>query len=125
MALIMQARLQHVSQDLSARNVMELFKPLAPLPDNVGHSCIRNGYGYEVMVRLSLLREGLCEVEGEAFRRYKGLLGRAFLLGRLGFRRGRGSLGARLAFGRKGRGRCWHHRDGANASPVGSEVLAA
>jgi len=55
----------------------------------------------------------------EAFRRYRGLLGRAFLLGWLGFQRGRGGLSARLAFGRRGRGRCWHHRDGADTSPVG------
>ena len=63
---------------------MELLKPLAPLPNNVGRSRIRYGYGHEVAVGLSLLREGLSEVEGEAFRRYSGLLGRAFLLGRLG-----------------------------------------
>ena len=61
----------------------------------------------------------LCKVEGEAFRRYRGLLGRVFLLGRLGFRRGRGGLSTRLAFGRRGRRRYWHHRDGADASPVG------
>jgi len=97
---------------------MELFKPLAPLPNNMGHSHIWNGYGHEVMVGFSLLREGLCKVEGEAFRRYRGLLGRAFLLGQLGFQRGRGSLSAHLAFGRRGRGRCQHHRDGANVSPV-------
>jgi len=98
---------------------MELFKPLAPLPDNMGRSCIWNGYGHKVMVGFSLLREGLCEVEGEAFRRYRGLLGRAFLLGQLGFRRGRGSLSACLAFGRRGRGRCRCHKDIADASPVG------
>jgi len=92
MALVVWARLQRISRDPSARDVVELFKPLAPLPDNVGHSRIWNGYGHEVMVRLSLLREGLCEVEGEAFRRYRGLLDRAFLLGQLGFQRGRGGL---------------------------------
>jgi len=73
MALVAWARLQHVSQDPSARDVVELFKPLAPLPDNVGCSRIRNGYGHEVMVGLSLLREGLCKVEGEAFRSYRGV----------------------------------------------------
>ena len=71
-----------------------------------------------MMVGLALLRESLCEVEGEAVRRYRGLLGRACLLGWLGLRRGRGGLGARLAFGRRRR-RCRRHRDGADASPVG------
>jgi hypothetical protein len=63
---------------------VELFKPLTPLPDNVCRSRIRDGYGDEVAIRLSLLREGLCEVEGEVFRRDSCLLGRAFLLGWLG-----------------------------------------
>jgi len=98
---------------------VELLKPLAPLPDNMGRSRIQNGYGHEVTVGLSLLREGLCEVEGEASRRYRGLLGRAFLLGRLGFRRGRGGLSTRPAFGRRGRGRSRRHGDGTDASPVG------
>jgi len=52
-----------------------------------------------VIVGLSLLREGLCKMEGEAFRRYRGLLGRMFLLGWLGIRRGRGGLSVCLAFG--------------------------
>ena len=43
---------------------MELFKPLAPLPDNVGCSRIRNDYGHKVTVGFSLLREGLCKVGG-------------------------------------------------------------
>jgi len=99
---------------------VELLEPLASLPDDVGRSRIRNGYGHEVTVGLSLLREGLCEVEGEAFRRYRGLLVRTFLLGRLGLRRGRGGLSARLAFDRSGRERgCRRHRDGVDASPVG------
>jgi hypothetical protein len=99
---------------------MELFKPLAPLPDDVGRRRIRNGDGHEVTIGLSLLRESLCEVEGEAFRRYSSLLGRAFLLGRLGFRRGRSGLGALLAFGSDGGGLrgCRRHRnrDGADTS---------
>jgi len=85
----------------------------------VSHYRIWNGDGYEVLVGLFLLREGLCEVEGEAFRRYSSLLGRVFLLGRLGLRRDRHSLSMRLAFGRSGRGRlrgCQCHRDGADTS---------
>src|SRR6266498_879357 len=98
---------------------MELLKPLASLLNNMSRCCIWNGNSYEVPIRLSLPREGLCEVEREAFRRYSSLLGRAFLLGRLGLRRGRHGLSTCLAFGRSGRGRlsgCRRHRDSANMS---------
>jgi len=73
------------------------------LPDDVGGGGIRYGHRYEVTVGLSLLREGLSEVEGEGVRRDSGtLLLRAFLLGRLDFRRGRGDLGMPLTFGSGG-----------------------
>src|SRR6266545_2951586 len=98
---------------------MELLEPFAPLPDNMNPCCIQNGDGHEVPVGLSLLREGLCKVEREAFGRYTSLLGRAFLLGQLGLRRGRRSLSMRLTFDRSGRRRlrgfqCY--RDSANMS---------
>jgi len=95
------------------------------LPDNVSRCHIWNGDGHEMPIGLSLLREGLCEVEGEAFRKYSSLLGRVFLLGWLGLRRGRRSLGACLAFGRSRRRRlrgCQHHRDGANMSLAASRA---
>jgi len=98
---------------------VELLKPLAPLPNNVCRSRIRYGYGYEVTVGLSLLRECLCEVEGEAVRRYSGLLGRAILLDRLGLRRGRSGVGTRLALGRGDRRGHRRHRDGSDTSTVG------
>jgi hypothetical protein len=100
MALVARAGCKSISGDPSTRNVVELFKPLAPAPDNVSRSRIRYGHGNEMTIGFSLLREGLSEVEGEGVRRDRSLLGRAFLLGRLGLRRGGGGLSLALAGGR-------------------------
>jgi len=75
---------------------------------------------YEVTVGLSLLREGLSEVEGEGVQRDSGsFLGRFFLLGRRGLRRRGGGLSTPLTFGRRGRnGRgSRRHRGGSNGGP--------
>ena len=60
---------------------MDLFKALPPLSDNVGGGRIWDGHSHEVTVGFTLLRERLCEVEGEGIRRDSTLLGRFFLLG--------------------------------------------
>jgi len=80
-ALIMRTFDQGVGRDPGARNVVDLFKALPPLPDNVCSRRIGNGHSHEVTVRFTLLREDLCKVEGEGIQRYSVLLGRFVLLG--------------------------------------------
>src|SRR5438445_13383502 len=80
-ALIVRAFHQSIGRDSGARNVVDLFKALPPLSDNVGGGRIWDGHSHEVTVRFTLLRERLCKVEGEGIRRDSTLLGRFFLLG--------------------------------------------
>jgi len=99
-AFIVRTLDQSIGRDPGARDVVDLFKALPPLPNNVCSRHIGNGHSHEVTVRFTLLREGLCEVEGEGVRRYSVLLGRFVLLGWQGLRRGRSSLSLLLSFGR-------------------------
>jgi len=102
MVLIARTFDQRIGRDPGARDVVDLFKALPSLPNNMCSRRIGNGHSHKVTVRFTLLREGLCEVEGEGVQRYSLLLGRFFLLGRRGLRGGRSGLSLLLSFGRVG-----------------------
>ena len=78
---------------------MDLFKTLPALTNNMLGQSIRNNDRDEVAVSFSLHRECLSKTEGDRIWKVSSLPGRAFLLGRLGFRRGSGSFSSSLAFG--------------------------
>jgi hypothetical protein len=100
-AFVVRARGQGVGVDSSAGNIVDLLKALATLTDYVHGGIVRNNHRHEMTIGFTLGREGLSEGEGDGSRRDSALLDRAFLLGRLGFRRGRGlSVSFTLAFGR-------------------------
>jgi hypothetical protein len=98
--LVTRARGQSVGVDSSARDIVDLFKALATLTDYVHSGVVRNHHRYEMTIGFTLRREGLSKGEGDGGRRDSALLGRTFLLSRLGVRRGRGlSVSFTLAFG--------------------------
>jgi len=85
MALVVRARGQSIGIDSSARYVVDLFKALPALTDNVLSRRIRNNDRDEVAIGLALHRERLSKGEGDGIWKGSSLPGRAFLLGRLGF----------------------------------------
>ena len=100
-ALITRACGQSIGMDLSTRNIVDLFKALATLTDYMHGRVIRNHHCYKMAIGFTLHREGLSKREGDGSSRDSTLLGRAFLLGWLGFQRGRGlSVSFTLVFGR-------------------------
>jgi len=100
-ALIARAVNQSIGVDSSTRNIVDLLKALATLTDYMHGGVVRDNHRYEMTIGFTLRREGLSEGEGDGGRRDSALLGRTFLLGRLGVRRGRGlDVSLTLAFGR-------------------------
>jgi len=97
-ALVVRAS-HRIGVDSSTRYVVDLFKTLPALTDSVLGRSIRDNDRDEVAVGFSLRRERLSEGEGDGIWKGSSLLGRAFLLGRLGFRRGVGGVSSTFAFG--------------------------
>ena len=84
----------NVGVNSSARNVVDLFKALPALADNVLGRRVRDDDRDKVAIGLALCRERLSKGEGDGIWKGSILPGRTFLLGRLGFRRGIGDESA-------------------------------
>jgi hypothetical protein len=79
-ALVPRARGQRIGVDSGARNVVDLFKALPALTDNVLGRRVRYDDCDEVAVGLALRRERLSKGEGDGIWKGSSLPGRTFLL---------------------------------------------